>query len=303
MSNIETTNVNTTNLNTETINGIPTSNYISGVRVDGGMYVNCGSCNGQSSCDYQPGPCDCFIPDGGGGGSTGSKGLTGMTGATGIAGLGSTGKSGPTGMTGATGMTGTTGPTGSTGATGPTGSTGTTGVTGVTGITGPTGTTGVTGPSGTNYWGPTGTTGIYYYLPVISLDVIVANGNMRLPQTANTASFTSLSSTLTVTGNANSNPTFASFTCSVTGISSTNINTLSLSNIPINGMYLVTIYNGASGNLTINTPLTGGNIKTTYTSAVVVPTSSYALMTITYSNDPNPSTLTPFYIVSVNLIA
>jgi len=90
MSNISTNNlyaknITTTNIDTETINGISTSNIISGVRVNGGIYVNCGSCtdsngnpcDGQVGCDFEPGPCDCFISDASGSGSTGPTGAQG----------------------------------------------------------------------------------------------------------------------------------------------------------------------------------------------------------------------------------
>ena len=57
------------------------------------------------------------------------------------------------------------------------------------------------------------------------------------------------------------------------------ITTLTTTSPRNNGVYLVSLQNNGTGNLTINTGL-GANIKTTYSSAIIVPTVSAALMTI-----------------------
>jgi hypothetical protein len=57
------------------------------------------------------------------------------------------------------------------------------------------------------------------------------------------------------------------------------ISSITLINLYNNATYYVAIQNNGSGNLTINTGL-GANIKTTYSSAIIVPTIGSALMTI-----------------------
>ena len=66
------------------------------------------------------------------------------------------------------------------------------------------------------------------------------------------------------------------FTFSGTSNTMTSLNLAGSRN---NGTYYVALQNNGTGNLTINTGL-GANIKTTYSSAVIVPTTGSALMTI-----------------------
>jgi hypothetical protein len=82
MSNINATNITVTNLTVTNINGRPYSSSSCG-------YQPCGSCDETESCDdcnFEPGPCDCYVPCGGGPGATGPTGPTGPTGATGTPG-------------------------------------------------------------------------------------------------------------------------------------------------------------------------------------------------------------------------
>jgi hypothetical protein len=72
--------------------------------------------------------------------------------------------------------------------------------------------------------------------------------------------------------------TFRSFTAIFSGTTNA-ITSLSIVNSYNNGTYYVAMQNNGSGNLTINTGL-GGNIKTTYSTAVIVPTTGSALMQI-----------------------
>ena len=68
--------------------------------------------------------------------------------------------------------------------------------------------------------------------------------------------------------------------------------------MPINGMYMVYITNNntSAGAITINATSLGSGIKTTYTAAVVIPISGFALGTLT---KVGAST----FIWSVNLVA
>ena len=72
--------------------------------------------------------------------------------------------------------------------------------------------------------------------------------------------------------------TFRSNTVIITGASNILL-TFSLVNPLNNATYYVAIQNNGTSSLTINTGL-GTNIKTTYSSAITVPTAGSALMTI-----------------------
>jgi hypothetical protein len=119
------------------------------------------------------------------------------------------------------------------------------------------------------------------------------SGSVILPTTTTGATFAT--STLTISAGSVS---FASFNYSFTGTTNT-VSALTLTNLIVNGMYQVALYNGGTGSLTINATGLGTGIKTTYTNAVVVPTLGYALLTISYVN----ANATNFYIVSVNNVA
>ena len=67
------------------------------------------------------------------------------------------------------------------------------------------------------------------------------------------------------------------FTFSGTSNTMTGLNLIGSRN---NGVYYVALLNNGTGNLTINNTGLGANIKTTYSSAIFIPTSGSALMTI-----------------------
>ena len=87
------------------------------------------------------------------------------------------------------------------------------------------------------------------------------------------ASFTA--STLTINCNT---VTLRTNAFTFTGASNT-VSTLTINSPRNNGIYYVALQNNGTGNLTINTGL-GANIKTTYSSAITVPTNGSALMQI-----------------------
>ena len=89
------------------------------------------------------------------------------------------------------------------------------------------------------------------------------------------------------------------FSIGFTGTTNT-ISTITLTNAVVNGEYYVAIYNGGSGNLTINATSLGAGVKSTYTSAVVVPTTGSAIMKINYLSYTTGGNT---YVVSVNLVA
>jgi hypothetical protein len=123
----------------------------------------------------------------------------------------------------------------------------------------------------------------------------LAPNRLYLPTTATTATGTT---TMTIAGNANTS--FKSYQIGYTGTTTT-VTTLTITNMPINATYDVAIYNGGSGNLTINSSLsgTGGAIKTTYASAIVIPTTRSAIMTIKSLAFTTGGTI---YVVSVSLL-
>ena len=123
----------------------------------------------------------------------------------------------------------------------------------------------------------------------------LAPNRLFLPTTATTATGTT---TMTIAGNANTS--FKSYQIGYTGTTTT-VTTLTITNMPINATYDVAIYNGGSGSLTINSSLsgTGGAIKTTYASAIVIPTTRSAIMTIKSLAFTTGGTI---YVVSVSLL-
>jgi len=72
---------------------------------------------------------------------------------------------------------------------------------------------------------------------------------------------------------------FKNFSWVVTGTTNT-MSGLVISGTRVNGVYNVMIINNGSGNLTINTGLSGGTYYLKYTSAVVVPAGTLAVITI-----------------------
>lgn len=123
----------------------------------------------------------------------------------------------------------------------------------------------------------------------------LAPNRLYLPTTTTSATGTT---TITIAGNINTS--FKSYQIGYTGTTTT-VTTLTITNMPINATYDVAIYNGGSGNLTINSSLlgTGGAIKTTYTSAIVIPTLRSAIMTIKSLAFTTGGTI---YVVSVSLL-
>ena len=106
-----------------------------------------------------------------------------------------------------------------------------------------------------------------------ALTASIFNGGVQISQTTQGTTFTA--GTLTIQGGF---LTFRSHTVNLSGTSNT-ISALSLVNSLINSTYFVAIQNNGSGNLTINTGL-GANIKTTYSTNVIIPTTRSALMQI-----------------------
>jgi len=123
----------------------------------------------------------------------------------------------------------------------------------------------------------------------------LAPNRLFLPTTTVVATGTT---TLNIVGNVNT--TFRSYQIGYTGTTTT-VTTLTITNMPINAIYDVAIYNGGSGNLTINSSLlgTGSAIKTTYASAIVIPTLRSAIMTIKSLAFTTGGTI---YVVSVSLL-
>jgi hypothetical protein len=123
----------------------------------------------------------------------------------------------------------------------------------------------------------------------------LAPNRLFLPTTAITATGTT---TLNIVGNVNTS--FSSYQIGYTGTTTT-VTTLTITNMPINATYDVAIYNGGSGNLTINSSLlgTGSAIKTTYASAIVIPTTRSAIMTIKSLAFTTGGTI---YVVSASLL-
>ena len=118
---------------------------------------------------------------------------------------------------------------------------------------------------------------------------------LTLPATNTTATFAS--STLTIP--CSTTKSYMNFSIGFTGTTNT-ISTITLTNAVVNGEYYVAIYNGGSGNLTINATSLGAGVKSTYTSAVVVPTTGSAIMKINYLSYTTGGNT---YVVSVNLVA
>ena len=126
------------------------------------------------------------------------------------------------------------------------------------------------------------TTGPFSYVPsngnlsiIGSLTTARVDGDVRLPTTTSAiTSFTAgvLSLSMGVVS-------FRNFGWIVTGATNT-MSGLTLASTVVNGVYNVCIINNGSGNLTLNTGLTGGTYYLKYTSAVVVPAGSLAVITI-----------------------
>jgi hypothetical protein len=106
--------------------------------------------------------------------------------------------------------------------------------------------------------------------------VYVPSGQISMTYIALTTSYTS--PTLTITGN---NTSFQIGSYSFSGTTNT-VSALTLSSFTNGSNTRIAIYNGGSGSLTINSSGLGSNIMCLYSSNVVVPESSYALMTIEY---------------------
>jgi hypothetical protein len=129
---------------------------------------------------------------------------------------------------------------------------------------------------------------------------ITASGvQISLLTTQGTATYASPTLTIATTGSA---PYPTMYTNLITFSGSTVAQTISTitppTNMPINAMYMVYITNSntSAGAITVNATSLGSGIKTTYTSNVVIPISSFALGTLT---KVGAST----YIWSINLVA
>ena len=137
------------------------------------------------------------------------------------------------------------------------------------------------------------TTGPLTYNPsTASLSCLLLNGRLIQPTTQNTATYTS--PTLSINGSSTS---YQNSNINFTGSSNT-ISALTLTGMIVGGEYYIGLYNGGSGNLTINTGL-GTNIKTIHSSNVSISSGSYGLMKI---NVLTINALT-IYIVQVNQLS
>ena len=133
-------------------------------------------------------------------------------------------------------------------------------------------------------------TGPLSYNPSTStLSCTLLSGFLIQPTTQNTATYTS--PTLSINGSSSS---YKNSNIAFSGSSNT-ISALTLTNMIVGGEYNLGIYNGGSGNLTINTGL-GANIKTIHSSGVNISGGAYGLMKI---NVLTINALT-IYIVQVN---
>jgi len=118
------------------------------------------------------------------------------------------------------------------------------------------------------------TTGPLSYNPATStLSCSLINTRLVQPTTQNTATY--VSPTLSISG---SSVTLQNSSILFSGSTNT-ISALTLTNMIVGGEYRIGIFNGGSGNLTINTSL-GTNIKTIHSSGVNISGGTYGLMTI-----------------------
>lgn len=140
-----------------------------------------------------------------------------------------------------------------------------------------------------------GTSGINLQYNGTTQSTITTNGVQEtLLTTQGTATFSTTTLTMVTTGSA-PYPTLYTNSVSIPGTTNTISAITPPANMPINAMYMVYITNSGTGVLTINA--TGfTNIKTTYTNAVSIPASGFALGTLTKLS----STL---FIWSVNVVA
>jgi hypothetical protein len=116
--------------------------------------------------------------------------------------------------------------------------------------------------------------------------------------TQGTATYSSPTLTINTTGSA-PYPTLYTNLITFTGSSTAQtISAITVPSMPVNGMYMVYITNNntSAGAITVNATSLGTGIKTTYTTAVVIPISGFALGTLTKVG-------TSTYIWSINLVA
>jgi hypothetical protein len=122
--------------------------------------------------------------------------------------------------------------------------------------------------------------------------LITCNGYILLPTTT-TPSLTFIANFLTVTGTA----TFQNFSFNASGTTNI-IQGLGCSGMPVNGEWIINIYNGGSGTLTINSSLAGG-CKTKYTAPIIVPSLGFAMMRVNFLNFNSSN----YLIVDVSIVA
>ena len=106
---------------------------------------------------------------------------------------------------------------------------------------------------------------------------INAQSSIVYPITTNLATFAGIIMTLT-------GPIYAvskyAFYFNFTGITNT-VSTLVINNMPINGEWVLNLYNGGTGNLTVNLTLLGAGTKIPFgTGNLIVPTLGYCILTI-----------------------
>ena len=131
--------------------------------------------------------------------------------------------------------------------------------------------------------------------------IINASQNIMLPTTTDIATYAS--PTLTIPVFAKNAPTLYSYSITFSGSTTAQtISTIAFTNaLPVNSVYMVYLENNntGSGTITINASGLGANIKTTYTTPVIVPVNGYALITLRKVSFNGTATT----IVTTNLVA
>ena len=132
--------------------------------------------------------------------------------------------------------------------------------------------------AGTNPLYVDDTTGPLTYNPSTGvMTALYFSGDDIRPTTQNTATYAG--STLSISGASNGQNVSSRNSSIVISGGSGSINSLTLTNMVVNGTYKVGILNSSGSNLTINTGL-GTNIRTLYSGGFNVSNGRYALMTI-----------------------
>lgn len=121
-------------------------------------------------------------------------------------------------------------------------------------------------------------------------------GTIQLPSTVTLGTFTS-GTTLNI--NMGSFRSFNNFNISFSGTTNT-VSVFAFTGAVVNGIYYCAIYNGGTGDLTINSSGFASNYKTTYAAPIIVPTLGRAVMMVNYLSYTVGGNI---YVVSVDLVA